>query len=257
MSIKVTSPKSSNNNGLIVAIIFAALAISGSLVFFATKFAGGIDDKDLQTQISKGIDTYLENQQKDYEKQQAEANKPRKVEGEFADDDAFLGDEDAPVTIVEFSDYQCPYCKAFYTDTLPAIKEKYIDTGKVKLVYRDLPLSIHPYAYPAALIAECVREQTDDSTYFEMHDYIFENLAAGFDFDTYSDFAVTLGVDKAQLKDCFDSDKYKDEIDADNADADKAGISGTPGFIINNQAVSGARPFDYFENIIEEELAKQ
>lgn len=257
MPTKLTVPKSNNNNGLIVAIIFAALAISGSLVFFATKLAGGINEKDLQAQVSKGIDAYIEDQQKEYEKTQADANKPRVVEGDFSDDDAFLGEEDAPVTIVEFSDYQCPYCKAFYTDTLPAIKEKYIDTGKVKLIYRDLPLSIHPYAYPAALIAECVREQTDDSTYFEMHDYIFENIAAGFDFETYSAFAATLGADESKLKGCFDSDKYKSEIDADSADADKAGISGTPGFIINNQAVSGARPFEYFKNIIEEELAKQ
>lgn len=257
MPTTVMPPKSNNNNGLIAAIVFAALVVSGSLVFLATRFAGGIDDKDLQAQVSKGIDAYIEDQQKTYEKTQAEANKPRVVEGDFTDDDAFIGEEDAPVVMVEFSDYQCPYCKVFYTDTLPTIKEKYIDTGKVKLVYRDLPLSIHPYAYPAALIAECVREQTDDGTYFEMHDYIFENIAAGFDFDTYSDYAATLGANETELKDCFDSDKYKDEIDADTADADKAGINGTPGFIINNQAVSGARPFEYFENIIEGELAKQ
>src|SRR3989338_7030937 len=91
------------------------------------------------------------------------------------DDDAVLGNKDAPVTIIEFSDYQCPFCRKFWTETLPSIQKKYIDTGKVKFVYRDLPLtSIHPSAQPAAEAANCVREKGGDEAYFKMHDKIFQ-----------------------------------------------------------------------------------
>src|SRR3990167_5491591 len=91
------------------------------------------------------------------------------------DDDAVLGNENAPVTIIEFSDYQCPFCRKFWTETLPSIQKEYIDTGKVKFVYRDLPLtSIHPSAQPAAEAANCVREKGGDEAYFKMHDKIFQ-----------------------------------------------------------------------------------
>src|SRR3989344_7320374 len=84
-----------------------------------------------------------------------------------ADDDPVLGDKNAPVTIIEFSDYQCPFCRKFWTEILPSIKSEYIDTGKVKFVYRDFPLtSIHPSAEPAAEATNCVREQGGDEAYF-------------------------------------------------------------------------------------------
>src|SRR3989344_6683922 len=87
------------------------------------------------------------------------------------DDDAVLGNEDAPVTIIEFSDYQCPFCRKFWTETLGQIKSEYIDTGKVKLVFRDFPLSsLHPQAQASAEAAECVKEKGGDEAYFKMHD---------------------------------------------------------------------------------------
>ena len=93
------------------------------------------------------------------------------------DDDPFIGSEDAPVTIIEFSDYQCPFCRKFWTETLPLIKSEYIDTGKVKFVYRDFPLaSLHPMATPSAEAAECVRDVAgNDAAYFEYHDKIIKN----------------------------------------------------------------------------------
>jgi len=86
------------------------------------------------------------------------------------DDDEFEGNEDAPVTIVEFSDFQCPFCSRFYSQTLPQLKENYIDTGKVKLIYRDFPLSFHPEAQGAAEAGECA---SDQGKFWEFHDYIF------------------------------------------------------------------------------------
>ncbi len=87
------------------------------------------------------------------------------------DDDPVLGKSDAPVTIIEFSDFQCPYCLRWWEETLPQIKQAYIDTGKVRLIYRDFPLAFHPGAEPAALAANCAHEQ---GKYWEMHDKIFE-----------------------------------------------------------------------------------
>src|SRR3989338_5169830 len=107
--------------------------------------------------------------------QPALPNQPSQVSAN-ADDDPVLGNKNAPVTIIEFSDYQCPFCRKFWTETLPSIKSQYIDTGKVKFVYRDFPLtSLHPMATPAAEAAECARDlYGGDSAYFKMHDKIFE-----------------------------------------------------------------------------------
>ncbi|MBI2634558.1 DsbA family protein [Candidatus Peregrinibacteria bacterium] len=247
-----------NNNALVFSIIFAAVAISGSMIFFGLQMSGKLSSNDLQTQITDGINNFIAKQQEDQQKAEEERNKPRQVpDDDYADDDAFLGEEDAPVVMVEFSDYQCPYCAAFHRDTFPQLKKTYIDTGKVKFVYRDLPLKGHPEAYPAALFAECARDQGGDDVYFKVHDKLFETLSqGGFDFDAMSEFTTGLGLSSAKIKTCFDEDKFKEEIAKDNAAADKLEISGTPGFVINNWMITGARPFDFFASMIEAELKK-
>jgi len=194
-------------------------------------------------------------------------SQPSQVEAS-ADDDAFLGDENAPVEIIEFSDYQCPFCRKFWTETLPLIKSEYIDTGKVKFVYRDFPLtSIHPAAQPAAEAAECVREKGGDEAYFIMHDKIFQegNILDGGDpikgpvqgtaqFGTteLKKWAKDIGYD---ISSCLDSGKFKSEVQKDLADATSAGGQGTPYFIINGKPLSGAQPFSAFKQIIDAELA--
>ena len=107
-------------------------------------------------------------------------SQPSKVTAS-ADDDAVLGNANAPVTIIEFSDYQCPFCGRFWQQTLPLIKSEYIDTGKVKLIFRDFPLtSIHPLAQPASEAAECVRKAAgnSDEAYYEYHGPNFANQAS-------------------------------------------------------------------------------
>lgn len=169
------------------------------------------------------------------------------------DDDAVLGNANAPVTIIEFSDYQCPYCARFWAETLPQIKENYIDTGKVKLVYRDFPLtSIHPMAQPAAEAAECVRKAAgNDDAYFEYHDKLFENQASLSEANLKS-WANQMGYN---IGSCLDSGEFSDEVLADMADGSAAGVTGTPGFVINGIPVSGAQPYSVFEQIIEEALS--
>lgn len=245
-----------NNNSLVAAIVFAAVAISGSLVFFGLQFSGtGMSDEDLQAAIFDGIDAYIDQEEEAAQQAREEANKPREVSGDFTDDDPVLGDPNAPVTIVEFSDYECPYCGLFYSETYPQIKEAYIETGKAKLVYRDFPLSGHRNAYPAALIAECVRDQEGDEAYFQMHDRLFETISDGFDYEALSEYAVSLGANAGELKECYDSGKFRDEIYADMEEGSEIGINGTPGFVINDKVFTGARDFSYFAEIIDAELA--
>ena len=189
------------------------------------------------------------------------------------DDDAVLGDPNAPVTIIEFSDYQCPFCRKFWTETYPQIKSQYVDSGKVKIVFRDFPLtSIHPAAQPAAEAAECVREKGGDESYFEMHDKIFseQNILDGGDpitgpvrdtaqFGTteLKKWAKDIGYD---IDSCLDSGKYKSEVQKDLSDGSRAGVQGTPGFIImksdsgKGTLLAGAYPFSAFQQVIESEL---
>lgn len=168
------------------------------------------------------------------------------------DDDTVMGSDDAPVTIIEFSDYQCPFCSRFWSQTLPQIKSEYIDTGKVKFVYRDFPLSsIHPSAQKAAEAAECAGEQ---EKYWEMHDKVFANQQA-IDVASLKAYAQQIGLDTAKFNDCLDSGKMTAEVQKDFSDGQAAGVSGTPAFFINGKLVSGAQPFSVFKQAIDAELA--
>lgn len=175
------------------------------------------------------------------------------VINDFTDDDPFMGDKNAPVTLIEWSDYECPFCKTFFNNALPGIKEKYIDTGKVKFVYRDFPLSSHKNAYPAAIAAECAREQGDDETYFKYHDLIFENQSR-LNEDNLKQFAVDLGLKTDQFNNCLASRKYQDEVKKDFMDGRSVGVTGTPGFLLNGRFISGAQPYSVFEAAIEKAL---
>jgi protein-disulfide isomerase len=167
------------------------------------------------------------------------------------DDDAIKGDENAPVTIIEFSDYECPFCARFYSQTLSQIDEQYIKTGKVRLIYRDYPLSFHPQAQKAGEAAECAGEQ---GKYYEMHDMLFEAGVAG-GVDSFKKHAGMIGLDQAAFDTCLDSGAQAEEVQKDFADGNKYGVQGTPAFFINGKLISGAQPFSVFEAAIEAELA--
>jgi protein-disulfide isomerase len=179
------------------------------------------------------------------------------------DDDAVMGSKNAKVTIIEFSDYQCPFCRKFWQDTLPSIKRDYIDTGKVNFVYRDFPLSFHDGAIPYAEAANCAREKGGDEAYFKMHDKIFEeqnkldggSVSSTVQYpgaETLKQWAQDLGYD---IGSCLDSGKAKAEIQKDFADGGNAGVQGTPGFFINGKPLSGAQPYQAFKQVIDAELA--
>lgn len=195
-----------------------------------------------------------------YEKEQEEANQPQKVEGVSADDDPFLGSADAPVTIVEFTEYECPYCQRHSQQVLPEIKENYIDTGKVKYVVRDF--IVHgESSLTRSMAAECVRAQGGDTAYFEYHDLLF-----GEAFSTeYDDLAQGLadlageidGIDTAQVAECIAAGTYSQEVMADTSAGRELGVSGTPNMFVNGWHVNGAYPYETFVELIEAELAAQ
>lgn len=178
-----------------------------------------------------------------------------------------LGDINAEVTIVEFSDYQCPFCRKFYTETLGQIKQTYIDTGKAKLVFMDFPLNFHPSAVPAAQAARCAREIAGDAAYWKMHDKMFdeENILDGgtvqstvtFTADDIKRWANEIGYD---IGACLDSNKYADEVNSNLDYGTTLGVSGTPGFFVGNSetgftAIEGAVPYSTFQQAIDSALA--
>lgn len=169
--------------------------------------------------------------------------------------DAILvsGKDNAKVKIVEFSDFQCPFCARFYKDTLGQIEKEYVQTGKVAYYYRHFPLySIHPNAENAALGAECAKEQGKFRIY---HDKIFENQSA-ITADDLKKYAVDLKLDTGKFNNCFDQKKYKTNIDRDAKLGGELSVTGTPAFFINGQRISGAQPFSSFKSIIDNELTK-
>jgi protein-disulfide isomerase len=165
------------------------------------------------------------------------------------------GNKNAKVAVVEFTDYQCPFCGQFFTNTYGQIKKDYIDTNKISYSVQDLPLAFHPNAHISAEAAECAGDQ---KKYYEMHDKLFGSQA---DWSNEADakpkfegYAKDIGINVDQFKKCLADGKFKQQVDDDNALASKVGASGTPTFIINGKLLVGAQPYAEFQKAIDEAL---
>jgi len=173
------------------------------------------------------------------------------------DDDVVLGNPKASVTIIEFSDFQCSFCRKFWKETLPSIKRDYIDTGKVRFVYRDFPLPFHSGAKLAAEFTECAEDQ---GKFWEMHDVIFEEQekqgtgTISFSQQDLLNWAGKIGLNTQQLNQCMASGKYSSEVEKDIEDGKALGVNGTPMFFINGKAFIGAQPYSVFQEALELEL---
>ena len=160
------------------------------------------------------------------------------------------GPSNAPIELVEFSDFQCPYCERAF----PTIKQVLSTYGnKVHFVYRNYPLPSHPNARPAAEAAQCANEQ---GQFWAYHDRLFGDQSKLKD-DDLKATAASLGMDAAKFNACFDSHKYKQRVDTDLQAGNEAGVNGTPAFFVNGRLLSGAQPFDEFKKVIDEELARR
>lgn len=183
------------------------------------------------------------------------------------DDDPFLGPKDAKVVVVEFSDFECPYCGAAmgthealvqrfksqdpnWEAAVPKLKEL-AKQGKIRFVFRDFPLGFHSQAQPAAEASECADEQ---GKFWDYHDALFENQDS-LGNSLYVNLAEQLGLDVDKFKTCIETNKYEDEVKADLNYGQSIGVSGTPAFFINGMKISGAQPYSVFKQIIDAELA--
>lgn len=166
------------------------------------------------------------------------------------EDDAILGSENAPVTIVEFSDYQCPFCQQYHNETFGRIISEYGDV--VRYVYKDLPLEqLHPEAKPAANAAHCAGEQDE---FWSFHNLLFSNQV-GFGYDAYAAYANALELDMTPFLECLEEGRYLDSVDRDvQILLDLNAPISTPTFFINGQYIAGAQPFSEFARLIEAEL---
>lgn len=157
------------------------------------------------------------------------------------------GPATAPVELIEFADFQCPYCLAA-SPTVKRVLDTYGD--RVRLVYRNYPLPNHPQARPAAEAAQCANEQ---GQFWPYHDRLFSEAGKLSDADLKAT-ATALGMDAAKFNKCVDDHKYSKVVDTDAQAGNEAGVTGTPAFFINGRLLTGAQPFDVFKRLIDEEL---
>lgn len=171
-----------------------------------------------------------------------------------------LGREDAPVTLVEFSDYQCPFCGRHFSTVFPILKKDYIETGKLRYVFRDFPIAgLHPQAKKAHEAARCAGEQ---NRYWEMHDMLFEN-SKDLSVPALKAYAIKIALEGDQFNACLESGKYGGEVEKEILEGTQAGVSGTPAFFIGSSGsgekltgtmVNGAQTLARFQQVIEEIL---
>jgi protein-disulfide isomerase len=179
------------------------------------------------------------------------------------DDDPVKGDRNARLVLVEFSDYQCPFCERYFRETLPEIEKDYIKTGKLKYVFRDIPIeAAHKDAFKAAEAAGCAFDQ---GKFWEMHDRLFANQSA-LDPSKLMQYAEAIGLEMPKFQECLDREKYVTEVRQDFADGQKAGMTATPTFFLgltqpNSPKVKvlaviiGAKPYATFKEAIDNALS--
>ena len=244
--------------------VFVACVVAASILLMPVVHAEPLSEETGEAilQELKGIRGSLERIEKsgDLRAQRTQPAAPQ-VASVSIKDRPFEGREDAPLTLVEFTDYQCPYCQRFVHNTYPQVKEMYIDTGKLRLVVKDLPLAMHPNARKAAQAAHCAREQ---EAFWPMHYKLFEN-SRRLGEELLPEYAAAIGLDETDFEKCLSSNRHLADIDADSREARQVGITGTPAFILGKSdgdtvkgvKINGAQPFANFQSRIDGLLAKQ
>ncbi|MCH2533510.1 MAG: thioredoxin domain-containing protein [Bdellovibrionales bacterium] len=242
MSIAILLASSFLLTGCIEDQVFKAIENNPEKFFEAVKKAEG-----------KYKEVLAKKQEQESEKAlEEEFKNPKKAE--IDEDRVIFGSAEAPITIVEYSDFQCPFCSRGY-DTVKKVMEEYGD--KVRVVYKHLPLDFHPLAMPAAQYFEAIALQSHEKAE-KFHDIMFEQQdrmkSEGEDFLKAA--AKEVGADMSKLKKDMKSEEVMNRVKSDMEEAQKFGFSGTPGFLVNGVSVKGAYPFDHFKMIIDKHLAE-
>jgi len=233
---KTSSASQTKNYLLPASILIAAVLISGSVIY-STGAKGGSNDSS-----------------------NSNPNTPEAVSPKISSADVILGDPKAPITMIEYSDFQCPFCGRFYSQTEPSLKEQYIKTDKVHFIYRHFAF-LGPESKAAAEAVECAKDQ---SKFWEYHDAIFNaELADGRENNgnlnraLFLTNAENLGLNLASFKACLDSNKYGQKVADDYSGAQALGVKATPTVFVNEVKIEGALPFGQFQQVIEQLLANQ
>lgn len=171
---------------------------------------------------------------------------PSSEVAEVTEEDHIRGNKDASVTIIEYSDLECPFCNRFH----PTIS-KATEDNDVRWVYRHFPLtSIHQEARPAALASECVADQAGDEGFWRFVDTMFENQSS-LGSDLYEETALSIGVNIGEFRDCMSSEKFADKVDGDMRSGQEAGVTGTPASFVNGTMIGGAVPLNQLQSAID------
>lgn len=225
-------------NYLVVALVFLGIGVLfGRLIFGGTNGAS-LDEATLRSIVSEALASSGSGSAADAEMVQ------------LADDDPIMGAEDAPITIVEFSDFNCGFCGRFANDTLPRLLTEY--EGQIRFVYRDMPIIRGQNSVESAIAAECAADQ---GKFMEFHNLMFGDTTARTR-EAFIGFATELGLDEAAYTTCLDDPSKSDEVLLDMLDGQALGITGTPGFYINGRFISGAQPFEIFKTVIDREIER-
>jgi protein-disulfide isomerase len=242
--VEIQNPekKSSISNGANKYLIPVAIVIAGIIIAGAVIVAPRISLKDVNKPAA-GL--------KEAVPEGSSGNSEEEIKADvFIEGEPLLGDPNAPVTIIEFSDFQCPFCAEFDASTFPQIKKEYVDTGKAKVVFKNFPLSFHQFSQSAAEAGECAQEQ---GKFWEYKETLFENQE-NLSVENLKKYAKDLGLDAQKFDSCLDSEKFKSEVENDFNEGVAAGIMGTPSFIVGSETLVGAQPFSEFQKAIEQEL---
>ncbi|MEK7507513.1 MAG: DsbA family protein [Patescibacteria group bacterium] len=215
-----------NDYFLPVSILIAGIMISGSVIYLVQKTP--------KNGISGGSPTAVV------------ANTPAQVAA-VNDRDVILGDSKAPVTIIEYGDYQCPFCEKFFSETEPLVREKYINAGTVRMIYRNFAF-LGPESINAAEASECAKDQ---KKFWAYHDEIYKKEKidgsennGNLNRELFLTIAKDIGLDAEAFKSCIDSKKYTSVVQAEVTDGKNAGVDSTPYFFINGQVMRGALPYE-------------
>ncbi|HTY39793.1 MAG TPA: DsbA family protein [Candidatus Paceibacterota bacterium] len=236
-----------NDNFLAISIMVAAVLISGSLIYSANRSPSVATQP---TAPSAAPTAAAPTQQPTGDTSKILAIGSR---------DVVLGDPKAPVTVIEYADYQCPFCGRFFTQVTNPLRDDYIKSGKVKMVFRDFAF-LGPESTAAAEAAECAKDQ---GKYWLFHDALFNaEIADGQENSgnltptLFLKLAKDVGMDTKAFGTCVDSHKYADEVQKSAADGRAIGVQATPTTFVDGQMISGAIPYSQFKSAIDAELAK-
>jgi len=223
------------------------LLVGGGVVFLLLNIFFSVSYKQsfLQAKIDSGENSNLPQQQQQAQNTDTVINPAQTIETfNITKDDHISGNPNASITLVEFSDFECPFCERQY-QTLQQLLKEY--PQEIRLVYKHFPLGFHQYAQKAAEASECASEQ---DSFWEYHGKLFENQSS-YSVDNFKKWASDLGLNSSQFNNCLDSGKYAQKVQADAKEGQQAGVNGTPATFINGQLISGALPYATFKEAID------